>query len=62
MADKFGLPDDRATMTVCETADVLGIGKDAAYAAAHAGEIPVFKTGRLIHVKVAALKKMLETA
>lgn len=50
-----------ATMSVWPDAGKrLGVCKDAAYAAAHAGEIPVIRIGRLLRVPVAAFEKMLE--
>ena len=38
----------------------LGIGKDASYAAAKRGDIPVIKIGRLLRVPVAAMQRMLD--
>ncbi|GGL01422.1 hypothetical protein Ppa06_70190 [Planomonospora parontospora subsp. parontospora] len=46
---------DRATMSVTETAAVLGVHRDAAYAAAGRGQIPHLRIGRLIRVPTAAL-------
>ncbi len=49
----------RATVTVVEAGAVLGIGRDAAYAAAARGEIPVLKLGRALRVPVPRLLLML---
>lgn len=49
----------RATITVPEAGELLGIGRDAAYAAANRGEIPVLRLGRRIVVPVPALLAML---
>lgn len=63
MQNEFGQAEGCATMSVWpDAARKLGVGKDAAYAAAHAGEIPVVKIGRLLRVPVAAFERMLENA
>lgn len=49
----------RATLTVPEAAQVLGIGRDAAYRAVARDEIPHLRVGRRILVPVAALERML---
>lgn len=49
----------RATISVRETARVLGIGRDATYAAVDAGTIPVLRIGRRVLVPVPALLKLL---
>lgn len=49
----------RATITVPEAGELLGIGRDAAYAAANRGEIPTLRLGRRIVVPVPALLAML---
>jgi excisionase family DNA binding protein len=41
-------PLDRRTFTVREAARVLGIGRDATYAAVQAGTIPSIRVGRRI--------------
>lgn len=49
------------TISVPEAGRRLGIkSKDAAYAAAHAGTIPVIKIGRLLRVPVCRLERLLE--
>jgi excisionase family DNA binding protein len=51
------------TISVVEAGRLLGIkSKDAAYAAAHAGEIPIIRLGRLLRVPVRALERMLDQA
>jgi hypothetical protein len=39
-----------------------GIGRNASYAAAKRGEIPVLRIGKLLRVPIAALERMLEQA
>lgn len=53
-------PTTPATLSVQEAGRYLGIGRDAAYAAARSGELPSVRFGRLIRVPRAALEKMLE--
>jgi excisionase family DNA binding protein len=49
------------TYTVPEAAEVLGIGRSAAYQAVHTGEIPSIKIGyRIIIPKVALERKLSE--
>lgn len=51
------------TISVPEAGEkYLGIGRDAAYAAAARGEIPTVKIGRLLRVPVRALEEMLDRA
>lgn len=45
----------RTTITVPETARVLGISRDAAYAAVQRGELPVLKLGRRLLILVPKL-------
>jgi hypothetical protein len=47
------------TIGVPTAGQVLGIGRDAAYAAAARGEIPVLRIGRSLRVPVPALLAML---
>ena len=49
----------RATISVVEAGSVLGIGRDAAYAAAARGEIPTLKFGRQLRVPVPLLLNLL---
>jgi excisionase family DNA binding protein len=50
---------ERKTLTIPETAKVLGIGLNQAYEAARRGEIPTIKIGKRILVPVAALERKL---
>jgi excisionase family DNA binding protein len=50
------------TISVPEAGRWLGIKKQAAYAAARNGEIPVIKIGKLMRVPIAALERMLDEA
>jgi len=54
--------DQKLTMSVPEAGKLLGIGTNAAYAAASRGEIPCIQIGRLKRVPVVAMERMLETA
>ena len=47
------------TISVEEAAPLLGVGRDAAYAAAKAGEIPVIRCGKHLRIPLEALKRML---
>jgi excisionase family DNA binding protein len=53
------LADLPAVLTVEETADVLRIGRTAAYAAIRSGEIPCIKLGRSIRVPKHRLELLL---
>ncbi|MER5623974.1 helix-turn-helix domain-containing protein [Streptosporangium sp. NPDC002544] len=50
---------DRATMTVAETALVLGVHRDAAYDAVHRGDLPSIRVGRKILIPTAKLADLL---
>lgn len=50
---------NRATITVGEAGQLLGLGRAAAYAAAQRGEVPTRRFGRRIVVPVPALLAML---
>lgn len=50
---------DRATLRIEEAAEILGIGRFSAYAAAKSGDIPTIKIGRKILVPVARLRALL---
>ncbi len=52
-------PIKRATYTVPEAGEKLGIGKNSAYEAAHTGQIPTIRVGRRLLVPRAALDRML---
>lgn len=49
----------RATITVPEAAQLLGIGKDAAYAAAARGELPTLRLSRRLLVPCPKLLELL---
>lgn len=49
----------RPTITVPEAGAFLGLGRDAAYRAADAGEIPTLKFGRRLVVPVPRLLTLL---
>jgi len=49
----------RGTITVPEAGQVLGIGRDAAYAAAKRGELPTLRLGRSLRVPVPKLLAMI---
>jgi excisionase family DNA binding protein len=48
-----------ATITVPEAGALLGIGRDAAYAAAERGQIPTLRLGRNLRVPVPRLLELL---
>lgn len=48
-------PAGRATITIEQTAQVLGLGRTAAYDAARRGELPTRRLGRRLLVPVPAL-------
>lgn len=50
---------DEATITVEQTAQLLGLGRTAAYEAARRGEFPTRRLGRRIVVPVPALLEWL---
>lgn len=51
MADVAG----RATITVAEAAQLIGVGRSAAYEAARRGQLPTRRVGRKLLVPVPAL-------
>ncbi|MDP8929738.1 MAG: helix-turn-helix domain-containing protein [Actinomycetota bacterium] len=53
---------DRATLTVAEAAELLGVGRSSAYEAARRGDIPTLRVGRRLVVPVPALLRLLEEA
>ncbi|MHC4434816.1 MAG: MerR family transcriptional regulator [Planctomycetota bacterium] len=59
MEDDIELDGKCLTMSVPEAGKILGLGRDASYNAAHAGEIPTKQFGRLLRVPIPAFKKML---
>jgi excisionase family DNA binding protein len=50
----------RATITVEESAELLGIGRGTAYEAARAGQLPALHIGRRVLVSVPRLLELLE--
>jgi excisionase family DNA binding protein len=54
--------DTPKTLSVLEAGKQLGLGKNAAYAAAARGEIPVLKFGSRLRVPVIAFERMLAEA
>ena len=50
---------EKLTLTVDETAKILGIGRQLAYNRVKTGEIPVIRIGRRLLVPRAALEKLL---
>jgi excisionase family DNA binding protein len=55
----LGLSDLPPTISVAETAVLLGISRSAAYRAAKAGQLVVFRVGRRLLVPTAPLLRML---
>lgn len=51
---------DRRTYNIEEAGRMLGLAKNAAYNAAHRGEIPVIKIGGRMLVPKAAFDRLLE--
>lgn len=51
---------DRATLTVGEAAELLGVGRSCAYDAARRGDLPAVRLGRRLVVPVPALIRLLE--
>jgi excisionase family DNA binding protein len=60
MAQQDG--DRRLVYDVPEAGEMLGLNRNAAYAAAKRGDIPVIRIGRLLRVPKLALDRMLERA
>jgi excisionase family DNA binding protein len=55
-------PVDRLTLTIEEAAIMLGVSRNAAYAAAKTGELPIIRIGKRKLVPRAALEKKLAVA
>ena len=53
------MEEERLTLTIDETAKLLGIGRQLAYDRVKTGEIPVIKNGRRLLVPRSALEKLL---
>jgi excisionase family DNA binding protein len=54
--------DNRLVYEVPEAGEMLGLNRNAAYAAAKRGDIPTIRIGKLIRVPKAAFNLMLERA
>ena len=50
---------ERATYTIEEVAEILGIGRSSAYQAARSREIPTIRIGKRLLVPRIALERML---
>jgi excisionase family DNA binding protein len=53
------LEDLPPTISVEEAGELCGIGRNAAYRAAHRGELPAFRIGRQLRVPTARLLQLL---
>ncbi len=53
---------ESATLSVEETAEVLGIGRNSAYEGVRTGQIPSIRIGKRILVPRIALERILENA
>lgn len=54
------MEEQKLTLTIEETARLLGIGRNLCYDRVKTGEIPVIKVGRRLLVPRRALEKLLE--
>lgn len=54
-----GKTTERQTYTVAEVAQILGIGRNTAYEACNAGEIPTIRLGGRILIPRAAIAELL---
>jgi excisionase family DNA binding protein len=54
--------DNHTTLTIEETAEVLGLSRGAAYDAANKGLLPVVRIGRRLIVPRVALERLLADA
>lgn len=57
-----GRPDESLTLSVAETAKMLGLSRASAYQAIHTGQIPGIKLGRRVFVPRVALNRMISKA
>ena len=58
-AKRGGAMEDKLTLSVEETAKLLGIGRNLCYDRVKTGEIPAIKIGRRLLVPRSALEKLL---
>jgi excisionase family DNA binding protein len=54
--------DARTTLTIEEAAEILGLSRASAYAAANNGDLPVIRLGRRLIVPRHALEQMLDVS
>lgn len=54
------MTQERLTLSVSQTAKILGIGLNLCYARVRTGEIPVIRIGRRLLVPRKALERLLE--
>lgn len=54
--------ETKLTMSVPAAGALVGLNRNAAYAAAERGEIPTIRFGRLLRVPKAALRRKLQDA
>lgn len=47
------------TLSVEQAADLVGVGRNAAYRAAHRGDLPAFRVGRKLRIPTAGLLRLL---
>ena len=52
-------PDRPETYSVPEAGQIVGLGKNASYAAARRGELPTLRFGRKLRVPRVALERLL---
>ncbi|MEQ9247470.1 MAG: helix-turn-helix domain-containing protein [Nitratireductor sp.] len=52
----------KATLSITEAGQVLGIGRTAAYEAARAGDLPTIRIGKRLLVPLVALERLLSDA
>ena len=56
------MKNDKAVLTVDETAQLLGLSRNSAYQGVMRGEIPSIRVGKRILVPRAALERLLQMA
>tara|TARA_R110002110_G_scaffold137735_1_gene323064 strand:- start:900 stop:1082 length:183 start_codon:yes stop_codon:yes gene_type:complete len=52
----------KATLSITEAGQMLGIGRTAAYEAARAGDLPTIRIGKRLLVPLVALERLLSDA
>ena len=53
---------EKLAVSVAEAAQMLGIGRSAAYEAARTGQLPTVRIGRRLLVPITALQRLLAAA